>query len=286
MARKKLIKRITVPEIRERKGAQPIVCLTSYTAPVAEMVDPHVDLILVGDSVAMVLYGMESTLGISLETMIEHGRAVVRASQKALVAVDMPFGSYQESKEQAFRNASQIMCETGCQAVKLEGGIEYINQIKEIIKSGIPVMGHIGLTPQSVLQESGYKIQGKKSEDAFKIYKDALLFEDAGVFALVLEGVPEDLAEIITAKLNIPTIGIGAGKHCDGQIQVLHDLIGWFGLNIPKHAKAYTNIEKNVKEGIQQYQNEVKNQQFPSNVNTNKMKPKELLALKKKIEDL
>tara|TARA_B100001123_G_C15280769_1_gene1013937 strand:- start:1028 stop:1873 length:846 start_codon:yes stop_codon:yes gene_type:complete len=273
--------------IKLKKLSHPFSTVTAYDFPTAKIINElNVPLVLVGDSASMVVYGYDDTTKITMAEMMLITKAVSRGIDKALLVGDMPFMSYQPSIEQAIKNAGRFIKEGGADAIKLEGGIEYINQIKEIIKSGIPVMGHVGLTPQSVLQESGYKIQGKKSADAFKIYKDALLLEDAGVFALVLEGIPEELAQIITAKLKIPTIGIGAGKHCDGQIQVLHDLIGWFGLNIPKHAKAYTNIEKNVKEGIQQYQNEVKNQQFPSNVNTNKMKPKELLALKKKIEDL
>ena len=273
--------------IKLKKLSYSFSTVTAYDFPTANIINKlDIPLVLVGDSASMVVYGYDDTTKITMDEMMLITKAVSRGVDTALLVGDMPFMSYQPSIEQAIKNAGRFIKEGGVDAIKLEGGIEYINQIKEIIKSGIPVMGHIGLTPQSVLQESGYKIQGKKSEDAFKIYKDALLLEDAGVFALVLEGIPEELAQIITKKLNIPTIGIGAGKHCDGQIQVLHDLIGWFGLKIPKHAKAYTNIEKNVKEGIQQYQNEVKNQQFPSNVNTNKMKPKELLALKKKIEDL
>ena len=273
--------------IKLKKLSYSFSTVTAYDFPTANIINKlDIPLVLVGDSASMVVYGYDDTTKITMDEMMLITKAVSRGVDTALLVGDMPFMSYQPSIEQAIKNAGRFIKEGGVDAIKLEGGIEYINQIKEIIKSGIPVMGHIGLTPQSVLQESGYKIQGKKSEDAFKIYKDALLLEDAGVFALVLEGIPEELAQIITKKLNIPTIGIGAGKHCDGQIQVLHDLIGWFGLKIPKHAKAYTNIEKNVKEGIQQYQNEVKNQQFPSNVNINKMKPKELLALKKKIEDL
>ncbi len=273
--------------IKLKKLSYSFSTVTAYDFPTAKIINKlDIPLVLVGDSASMVVYGYDDTTKITMDEMMLITKAVSRGVDTALLVGDMPFMSYQPSIEQAIKNAGRFIKEGGVDAIKLEGGIEYINQIKEIIKSGIPVMGHIGLTPQSVLQESGYKIQGKKSEDAFKIYKDALLLEDAGVFALVLEGIPEELAQIITKKLNIPTIGIGAGKHCDGQIQVLHDLIGWFGLKIPKHAKAYTNIEKNVKEGIQQYQNEVKNQQFPSNVNINKMKPKELLALKKKIEDL
>ena len=273
--------------IKLKKLSYSFSTVTAYDFPTANIINKlDIPLVLVGDSASMVVYGYDDTTKITMDEMMLITKAVSRGIDKALLVGDMPFMSYQPSIEQAIKNAGRFIKEGGVDAIKLEGGIEYINQIKEIIKSGIPVMGHIGLTPQSVLQESGYKIQGKKSEDAFKIYKDALLLEEAGVFALVLEGIPDELAQIITTKLNIPTIGIGAGKHCDGQIQVLHDLIGWFGLNIPKHAKAYANIEKNVKKGIQQYQNEVKNQQFPSNVNTNKMKPKELLALKKKIETL
>ena len=273
--------------IKLKKLSYPFSTLTAYDFPTAKIINQlDIPLVLIGDSASMVVYGYDDTTKINMDEMLLITKAVSRGIDKALLVGDMPFMSYQPSIEQAINNAGRFIKEGRVDAVKLEGGIEYINQIREIIKAGIPVMGHAGLTPQSVLQESGYNIQGKTSGDAFKIYKDALLLEEAGVFALVLEGVPEELAKIITNKLNIPTVGIGAGKCCDGQIQVLHDLVGFFNLKIPKHAKSYVNVEKKIKDGIKRYQLDVKNYKFPKNRNTTQMNPEELLDLKKKIEDL
>ncbi|MBE89895.1 MAG: 3-methyl-2-oxobutanoate hydroxymethyltransferase [Rhodospirillaceae bacterium] len=276
MARKKLIKRITVPEIRERKGAQPIVCLTSYTAPVAEMVDPHVDLILVGDSVAMVLYGMESTLGISLETMIEHGRAVVRASQKALVAVDMPFGSYQESKEQAFRNASQIMCETGCQAVKLEGGIELAETVRFLSERGVPVFGHVGLRPQNMHTAGGFRSHGKEHDEALQIVNDAKAIADAGAFAIVVEGTVEPVAARVTEETPIPVIGIGASPRCDGQVLVTEDLAGMFNTFRPKFVKRYAEIGDQLSKAVQSFAEDVRHRRFPESEHCFRAEPRKI----------
>tara|TARA_B110000014_G_C20124328_1_gene597691 strand:- start:7 stop:870 length:864 start_codon:yes stop_codon:yes gene_type:complete len=273
--------------IKLKNQASPFSTLTAYDFPTAKIINSlDIPLVLIGDSASMVVYGYNDTTKISMDELLLVTKAVSRGIDKAILVGDMPFMSYQPSIEQAVNNAGRFIKEGKVDAVKLEGGIEYVNQIKEIIKAGIPVMGHIGLTPQSVLQESGYKIKGKTSNEALKIYQDALILEAAGVFAIVLEGVPEELAQIITEKLNIPTIGIGAGKYCDGQIQVLHDLVGFFGLKIPKHAKAYANIEKNIKDGIKQYQLDVNNKKFPKNQNITEMKPTELLELKKKIENL
>ena len=273
--------------IKLKNQASPFSTLTAYDFPTAKIINSlDIPLVLIGDSASMVVYGYNDTTKISMDELLLVTKAVSRGIDKAILVGDMPFMSYQPSIEQAVNNAGRFIKEGKVDAVKLEGGIEYVNQIKEIIKAGIPVMGHIGLTPQSVLQESGYKIKGKTSNEALKIYQDALILEAAGVFAIVLEGVPEELAQIITEKLNIPTIGIGAGKYCDGQIQVLHDLVGFFGLKIPKHAKAYANIEKNIKDGIKQYQLDVNNKKFPKNQNITDMKPTELLELKKKIENL
>ena len=273
--------------IKLKNQASPFSTLTAYDFPTAKIINSlDVPLVLIGDSASMVVYGYNDTTKISMDELLLVTKAVSRGIDKAILVGDMPFMSYQPSIEQAVNNAGRFIKEGKVDAVKLEGGIEYVNQIKEIIKAGIPVMGHIGLTPQSVLQESGYKIKGKTSNEALKIYQDALILEAAGVFAIVLEGVPEELAQIITEKLNIPTIGIGAGKYCDGQIQVLHDLVGFFGLKIPKHAKAYANIEKNIKDGIKQYQLDVNNKKLPKNQNITQMKSTELLELKKKIENL
>ena len=273
--------------IKLKSQTSPFSTLTAYDFPTAKIINSlNVPLVLIGDSASMVVYGYNNTTKISMDELLLVTKAVSKGIDKAVLVGDMPFMSYQPSIEQAVSNAGRFIKEGKVDAVKLEGGVEYINQIKEIIKAGIPVMGHIGLTPQSVLQESGYKIKGKTSNEAFKIYQDALILEAVGVFSIVLEGVPEELAKIITEKLNIPTIGIGAGKYCDGQIQVLHDLVGFFGLKIPKHAKAYANIEKNIKDGIKQYQLDVNNKKFPKKQNITQMNPVELLELKKQIENL
>jgi len=273
--------------IKLKSQTSPFSTLTAYDFPTAKIINSlNVPLVLIGDSASMVVYGYNNTTKISMDELLLVTKAVSKGIDKAVLVGDMPFMSYQPSIEQAVSNAGRFIKEGKVDAVKLEGGVEYINQIKEIIKAGIPVMGHIGLTPQSVLQESGYKIKGKTSNEALKIYQDALILEAVGVFSIVLEGVPEELAKIITEKLNIPTIGIGAGKYCDGQIQVLHDLVGFFGLKIPKHAKAYANIEKNIKDGIKQYQLDVNNKKFPKKQNITQMNPAELLELKKQIENL
>ena len=212
MSSLKSTKRMTVPKIIGRKGGEPIVCLTAYTAPMARMMDGHVDLILVGDSVGMVVHGMENTIGVTLEHMILHGQAVMRGSDQALVVVDMPFGSYEESPEVAFRNAARIMQETGCTAVKLEGGAELAETIDYITRRGIPVMGHIGLLPQSVHAKGGYRVVGRDESEWDAIEADAKAVAEAGAFSVVLEGVAEPLAERITHAIDIPTIGIGASK--------------------------------------------------------------------------
>ena len=263
MASKERIKRVTVPEIRGRKGSQPIVCLTAYTAPVAEMIDPHVDLILVGDSVAMVLYGMDSTLGISLETMTGHGRAVVRATQKALIAVDMPFGSYQESKEQAFRNAAQIMCETGCQAVKLEGGEELADTVCFLAERGVPVFGHVGLRPQNMHTAGGFRRHGKEHGEAMQIVNDAKAIADAGAFAIVVEGTVEPVAARVTEETPVPVIGIGASPRCDGQVLVTEDLVGMFNTFRPKFVKRYAELGDQMSRAVQSFADDVRQRRFP-----------------------
>ncbi|MEC8291758.1 MAG: 3-methyl-2-oxobutanoate hydroxymethyltransferase, partial [Pseudomonadota bacterium] len=219
-------KRLTVPDLVARKGKEPIVCLTSYHAHTAKLIDPHVDLLLVGDSLGMVMYGMETTLGVTLEMMIAHGAAVVRGSQKALVVIDLPFGTYEESPAYAFHNAARAIKETGAQAVKLEGGTRMEATVRHLTERGIPVMGHIGLTPQSIHQLGGWKVQGRSEHAADKLLTDALALEEAGAYAVVLETIPASLASKITNALSIPTIGIGAGANCDGQVLVLYDVLG------------------------------------------------------------
>src|SRR6185312_1140777 len=218
-------KRVTVPEIRGRKNAKPVVCLTCYHAHTARLLDPHVDLMLVGDSLGMVMHGLENTLGVTLELMISHGMAVVRGSSRALVVVDMPFGGYEESPAIAFRNAARIIQETGCTAVKLEGGARMAETVRYLTQRGIPVMGHIGLTPQGINVAGGFKTVGRTQEEWPAIEADAKALDDAGAFAIVLEGMAEPLAARITRQISIPTIGIGASAACDGQVLVMEDML-------------------------------------------------------------
>lgn len=255
-------RRITVPELRDRKGGEPIVSLTSYHAHTAAIVDKFADFILVGDSLGMVMHGMESTIGVTLDLMIMHGRAVVRGTQRALVVVDMPFGTYEESPEMAFRNAATIMKETQCQAVKLEGGARMAETIRFLTERGIPVMGHIGLTPQATNAMGGFKTQGR-DEDTWQFHiDDAKAVSEAGAFALVVEGVVEPLADKITEAVNIPTIGIGASNKCDGQILVLEDMLG---LNpwTPKFVKVYGSLGGMIEKAVEDYATEVKSRAFP-----------------------
>ncbi|RCL87162.1 3-methyl-2-oxobutanoate hydroxymethyltransferase [bacterium] len=282
------MKNYTIADIQKLKQEEKsFVTLTAYDYPTAKIINKlNIPLILVGDSASMVVYGYKDTTPICMDEILLITRAVKRGIDTSLIVGDMPFMSYQPSIEEAIKNAGRFIKEGQVDAVKLEGGREYINQVKAIITAGIPVIGHVGLKPQSVLIESGYKIQGKSSDSALNIYKDAIALQDAGVFALVLEGVPSDLAEIITQTLKIPTIGIGAGKNCDGQIQVLHDLIGFFGPEVPKHAKAYLNLQDHLKNSINTYISDVENNIFPNENNFIKMNKNELKDLKIKIENL
>lgn len=255
-------KAITPPGIRSRKGGTPLVCLTAYTTPVARLVDPHCDVVLVGDSVGMVLHGLPSTLGVTLEMMIMHGKAVRRGLERPLMIVDMPFGSYEESPEQAFRNAARLMTETGCAAVKLEGGETMAETIRFLAARGVPVMAHVGLTPQAVNTFGGYRVQGRGG-DAERIRRDALAVSEAGAFAVVLEKVPEALARRITGEVEIPTIGIGASAACDGQILVVDDMLGLFGEFRPKFVKRYGELGEAAAAAIAAYAWEVKERRFP-----------------------
>ena len=250
------------PDIRARKGSAPLVVLTAYTMPMARLVDPHCDVALVGDSLGMVLHGMPSTLGVTLEMMILHGRSVVRGCQKAMVVIDMPFGSYEEGPQQAYRNAARLMTETGAPAVKLEGGVHMAETISFLTKRGVPVMAHIGLTPQSVNTFGGYKVVGREDE-ADLVMQDALAVQAAGAFSVVLEKVPMGLAGRITAALDIPTIGIGAGIDCDGQVLVIDDMLGLFTEFRPKFVKRYANLGKTADEAIAAYAAEVRARAFP-----------------------
>jgi 3-methyl-2-oxobutanoate hydroxymethyltransferase len=254
---------LTPPDIVARKGKDPIVCLTAYTTPVAQLVDRHCDVVLVGDSVGMVLHGLPSTLSVTLDMMILHGKAVHRGLEHALMVVDMPFGSYEQGKEQAFRNAARLMAETGSAAVKLEGGEVMAETIRFLTSRGIPVMGHVGLTPQSVNVFGGYKVQGR-GEDGDRIFRDAIAVAEAGAFAIVLEKVPEPLARRITAEVAMPTIGIGASAACDGQILVVDDILGMFTGFRPKFVRRYAELGSEADAAIAAYAADVREGRFPA----------------------
>ena len=255
--------RITVPAIRARKGGEPLVCLTAYSAPVASLLDPHCDLLLVGDSVGMVLYGMDSTLGVTMDMMIAHGRAVAQRSDHACVAIDMPFGSYEEAPEQAFRNAARIMRETGCDAVKLEGGVEMAATIKFLVGRGIPVLAHVGLMPQSVNATGGFSARGRGDDEAAAIMADAQAVSEAGAFAVVIEGTIEPLARQITEAIAIPTIGIGASPACDGQVLVTDDMVGLFSDFTPRFVKRHGDVAAQYTRAAEAYAAEVRSRAFP-----------------------
>jgi 3-methyl-2-oxobutanoate hydroxymethyltransferase len=237
--------------------------LTAYSTPVARLVDAHCDIALVGDSVGMVIHGMPSTLGVTMEMMILHGRAVVRGCAKAMPVIDMPFGSYEESPQQAFRNASRLMSETGAPAVKLEGGLHMAETIAFLTARGVPVMAHVGLTPQAVNTLGGYKVVGR-AEEAAKVMADAKAIEAAGAFSVVVEKVPMGLAGKITAALSIPTIGIGAGRDCDGQVLVVDDMLGLFTDFRPKFVKRYAELGQIANDAMAAYAAEVRARSFPS----------------------
>jgi 3-methyl-2-oxobutanoate hydroxymethyltransferase len=249
-------------DIKARKGTDALVVLTAYTTPVARLVDAHCDIALVGDSVGMVLHGLPSTLGVTMEMMILHGRAVVRGLARAMPVIDMPFGSYEEGPVQAFRNASRLMAETGAPAVKLEGGAHMAETIAFLTARGVPVMAHVGLTPQSVNTMGGYRVVGRGAE-ADAVMADARAVEAAGAFSVVLEKVPEGLAGRITRALAIPTIGIGAGVHCDGQVLVVDDMLGMFTAFRPKFVKRYAALADTASGAIAAYAAEVRARQFP-----------------------
>lgn len=262
MSATNVIKTLTASDIRGMKGDTPIVCLTAYTTPVAEIADTACDLILVGDSVGMVLHGLPSTLGVTMDMMIMHAKAVARGTKRALIVVDMPFGSYEKSPEQAFENASRLMVETGCGAVKLEGGVDMAPTIAFLVKRGIPVMAHIGLTPQSVNTFGGYKVQGR-GEDGVRLMADARAVEEAGAFSVVIEKVPASLGDKITAEISIPTVGIGAGAGCDGQVLVVDDMMGMFTHFKPKFVKRYAAVRAEGERAVAEYAAEVRARTFP-----------------------
>jgi len=260
------IKRITAPDIRARKGGKPIVSLTSYHAHTARLLDRHCDFILVGDSLGMVMHGLESTVPVTLEMMILQGQAVMRGTRRALVVVDLPFGSYEGSREQAFASAARVMKETGCGAIKLEGGTRMAETIAFLAQRGIPVMGHVGLTPQAINALGSFRAQGRREEEWAAIEADATAVAEAGAFAVVLEAMAEPLAARITRSVAIPTIGIGASAACDGQILVLEDMLG-LSPRVPKFVKRYAELGGAIEDAVASYALEVRSRAFPAESN-------------------
>ena len=265
------IRRVTVPQIKAHKGQEPVVCLTCYHAHTARLLDAHVDLMLVGDSLGMVMHGLENTLGVTLDMMITHGKAVMRGSERALVVVDMPFGSYEESPEIAFRNAARVIQETGCTAVKLEGGARMAETVRYLTQRGIPVMGHIGLTPQGVHVAGGFRTVGRTQDEWPAIEADAEALDGAGAFAIVLEGMAEPLAARITRRISIPTIGIGASAACDGQVLVMEDMLG-LNPNPPKFVREYASLGPAIEAAVKAYAADVRSRAFPGTENVYPMK--------------
>jgi 3-methyl-2-oxobutanoate hydroxymethyltransferase len=258
--------RVSVSQIREMKQkGEKITMITAYDYSTARMVDEAgIPMILVGDSLGMVVLGYESTIPVTMDDMLHHTKAVVRGTKKAMVVGDMPFMTYQTNVDDALRNAARFIQEAGAQAVKLEGGVPVAEKVRRIVESGMPVMGHLGLTPQSILQLGGYKVQGRTQETARKMLEDAQALEQAGAFAIVLETVPTPLATLISQKISIPTIGIGAGVGCDGQVQVINDILGSFTDYVPKHAKQYAKLNEIIGKALTEYYDEVKAGTFPT----------------------
>jgi len=276
--------RVTINQIKEMKQkGEKISCLTAYDYTTAKIVDEAgIPLILVGDSLGMVVLGYESTIPVTIEEMLHHTKAVTRGAKQAMVIGDMPFMTYHLSVEQALRNATRFIQEAGAQAVKLEGGVTVADKIKRLIECGIPVMGHIGLTPQSVHQFGGYKVQGRTPEAAKRLLEDARAVDEAGAFSVVLETVPAPLAALITEKISIPTIGIGAGIGCDGQVQVINDILGSFTDFVPKHAKQYVKLADIIRQAVDQFHSEVTAGTFPTEKQSFSMDESILAELKAK----
>jgi len=274
--------RVTVNQVKEMKQkGEKITMITAYDYSTARIVDEvGIPLILVGDSLGMVMLGYDSTIPVTMEEMLHHTKAVVRGTKKAMVIGDMPFMTYHLSVEQALRNAGRFLQEAGCQAVKLEGGVTVAEKVKRIVDCGIPVCGHIGLTPQSINQLGGFKIQGKTPEAAARLLEDAKALEQAGAFAVVLETVPAPLAALISKKISIPTIGIGAGAGCDGQVQVINDVLGSYTDFVPKHAKQYVKLADIIRTALSGYYNEVKEGKFPTEAQSFSMDESILEGLK------
>ncbi len=267
------IRRLTAPDIRARKGGEPIVCLTSYHAHTARLVDAYCDVILVGDSLGMVMHGLETTVPVTLDMMILQGLAVMRGSKRALVVVDMPFGSYEGSKEQAFASAARVMKETGCGAIKIEGGRRMAETIGVLVERGVPVMAHVGLTPQAINTIGSFRAQGRDEADWAPIEADARAVADAGAFAVVLEAIAEPLGRRITSEIAVPTIGIGASPACDGQILVLEDMLG-LSPRVPKFVKRFGELGSSIERAIKSYAEEVRARTFPGPDHTYPMRGK------------
>ena len=257
-------KRISIPDLRAMKGKSKIVMLTAYTKPMAQLIDAHCDVLLVGDSLGMVVYGLDSTLGVSLDTMIAHTQAVMRGSSHSCVLLDMPFGSYQESKEQAYRNCARAMAESGAQGLKLEGGAELVETVEFLAARGIPIMPHIGLMPQRVNEMGGFKAQGREEDAAKKWTTIAKDFESAGAFGVLIEGTVEPVARALAEAISVPLIGIGASPACDGQVLVTEDILGMFPDFTPKFAKRYAELGAEVSKAAEAYAAEVRSGEFPS----------------------
>ena len=267
-------RRVSTADVRARKGGDPIVCLTAYTAPAAAWVQDHVDLLLVGDSLGMTIYGFENTVAVTLDMMIAHGAAVVRGAQTPCVVIDLPFGAYQESPQAAFRAAARVMAETGCSAVKLEGGREMAETVRFLVGRGIPVMGHVGLTPQHVHRFGGFRPQARTGAEEEALVADADAISEAGAFAMVVEAVPEAAARRVTERVAAPTVGIGAGKAVDGQILVLDDAVGTFPDFTPKFVKRYAELGAGLADAARRYAEDVRAGRFPGPEHTFKARAK------------
>ena len=265
--------RLTAPEISAMKGKTPIVCLTAYTAPMAELLDPVCDILLVGDSVGMVLHGLDNTVGVTLEMMILHGQAVMRGSRRAMVVIDMPFGSYEGDRQTAYANAVRVMKETGAQAIKIESGPAVADTIAYLTDRGVPVMGHVGLRPQSVLVDGRFRARGRTNAEHDDVMEEAKAAQASGAFAVVIEGVAETLASNITHQLEIPTIGIGASPACDGQVLVTDDMLGLFEWT-PKFVRRYADLRTQIDQAVRAYAADVRDRRFPGEAETYQFVPK------------
>ena len=258
-------KRISITDLQAKKAAgEKIVMMTCYDFPSARLMDDAVDVLFIGDTLGMVVLGYDTTIPVTMDEMLHHVKAVVRGSSRAHVLADMPFMSYQTGPADALRNAGRLLKEGGAQSVKLEGGAEVADIVRALVGAGIPVMGHIGLTPQAINQLGGYKVQGKTPAAAVRLLNDALALEQAGAYAIVLECVPATVAQTITERLRIPTIGIGAGPHCDGQVQVFHDLLGLYSEFVPKHARRYAEVGQAIRRAVRAYADDVRSGRFPT----------------------